>query len=1159
MADDEWETHRLDIEHLYIGEKKTLAAVRDYMSANGFVKSKSQYERQFKKWGFRKNSTLPSEVDWEYIKEKVEQRKRMLSKESEVIIFGDLCPPEKLRRKFYEKGFVSTLERFRRAGVPSPPTREGIIIRTPASSWARPWFDPLAGFMRFTWRETIPWVRFCKLTQPEIGHESSVLSPASQPQWSREIAAQSSTAKAELMQRLGWIVPWTSPPCPLDASISSRLSATLSVLMPEEYEGQHQALVTNRFILELFMLSNNLSLHDTRNLSKDTIQSQDRRMIGMFRSLGGKKMNDFAQLVSREDPTSLAIAEKLFASAVRLADVGVAEIMLNAGINPNKIIHTRERPVTPLAWAAHVADNRHLKLLEALLFHGADVNMIYSGITAIFPAMRANNRRAINILLRRGATVALHDLAEATRMGDLKLFKDLLQSCNNPVGLFNECDVAPDRYCSKFSCGFLSKGSTTILGAAAKSGKLDFVRFILQTYPSLVNPDRDDTMERYYSPIDLAIAMNHTECIEPLILSGVDVNVRIAEDFFVLTSLERAIKKHNLEAVRILLNYGARIDRPLSYRSPWTSALLTAITLDFDKVNQMTKLEHIQLIDELINRGARLNDEYEALPGTVLRAAINTGDILIIERLLRAGASRLGKKFTCIGSKEAAQYLDRKGILQVILDKYGTGVVSCAIWRGDVSLAQWLVHRKALDAMGSESVDSGGLLDAATARGDLFLVDAILNSGAKVTDERLTETLYGIDSENGNNFVLRRLIREFRGSAPTAVAYAAFLGRADSLKLLLQAGIRPEGTPKQPQDGWWRSDPDDPDDPEARVNCAIYEPQSALELAVGGGSELCLDILIQSYTWSRTAVGRAMAFAIEQGERQMAEKLYKLNPKMNEVASIYTGTRPCYWHVDDDDQFDEGEVDEGDIESFTPLQAAAMRQHVTLVRRLVEVNRDDVNYPAIGARGRTALQHAVENGNLELMDFLIRHDADINADPAFIRGATALQIAAIKGYYGIAQKLIDLKANVDAPGAVIEGRTALEGAAEHGRIDTVQLLLENGAFVLAGDGTNQFVKAVRRAWNEGHNAVVKLIESFDPDYRDVSGFEISEDEDDENTDDTTNDQDSISEDHGDEIADETSDNQDYRVDQTARDTSTMEEWERWLDWSASCGSEAGKF
>jgi ankyrin repeat protein len=65
-------------------------------------------------------------------------------------------------------------------------------------------------------------------------------------------------------------------------------------------------------------------------------------------------------------------------------------------------------------------------------------------------------------------------------------------------------------------------------------------------------------------------------------------------------------------------------------------------------------------------------------------------------------------------------------------------------------------------------------------------------------------------------------------------------------------------------------------------------------------------------------------------------------------------------------------------------------------------------------------------------------------------------------------------ADPDAAPARSEGRTALEGAAEHGRLDTVAILLNAGVKV-DDDHRPQFERAIKRAQEAGHFAVVDLL------------------------------------------------------------------------------------
>lgn len=148
---------------------------------------------------------------------------------------------------------------------------------------------------------------------------------------------------------------------------------------------------------------------------------------------------------------------------------------------------------------------------------------------------------------------------------------------------------------------------------------------------------------------------------------------------------------------------------------------------------------------------------------------------------------------------------------------------------------------------------------------------------------------------------------------------------------------------------------------------------------------------------------------------------------------------------------------------------------LSTIRLLLDAGAD-VNSPARGDFGHTALQTAAQLGQMNTLEELVRVGADVNAGPAEFGGVTALQAAAIGGFTGIAVRLVELGADVNAAAAEKEGRTALEGASEHGRIDMVQFLLTAGADVQSPDfGAIQHENAVNFARKWGYNAVARLL------------------------------------------------------------------------------------
>ncbi|RDH39067.1 hypothetical protein BDQ94DRAFT_164852 [Aspergillus welwitschiae] len=97
-----------------------------------------------------------------------------------------------------------------------------------------------------------------------------------------------------------------------------------------------------------------------------------------------------------------------------------------------------------------------------------------------------------------------------------------------------------------------------------------------------------------------------------------------------------------------------------------------------------------------------------------------------------------------------------------------------------------------------------------------------------------------------------------------------------------------------------------------------------------------------------------------------------------------------------------------EIKIYYPDTAAVKDQLMSRVQWLVKSQQTNIDYLGEGAGRRTALQHAVNNGNMDLINFLLDHGADVNSAPSEDGGATALRIAAIQGYLGIACKLLGI-------------------------------------------------------------------------------------------------------------------------------------------------------
>jgi ankyrin repeat protein len=137
----------------------------------------------------------------------------------------------------------------------------------------------------------------------------------------------------------------------------------------------------------------------------------------------------------------------------------------------------------------------------------------------------------------------------------------------------------------------------------------------------------------------------------------------------------------------------------------------------------------------------------------------------------------------------------------------------------------------------------------------------------------------------------------------------------------------------------------------------------------------------------------------------------------------------------------------------TPLQTAVMIDNPEMAVRLLQLGAN-ANAPASAPEdggGRTALQWAAENGNLQLCQVLMEASADLNATPAVDGGITTLAGAVSSMNYELVQLLLKHGASVNVRYNNDYGRfgnepsTALETAAKLNDTAMTRLLLSAGA------------------------------------------------------------------------------------------------------------------
>ena len=141
----------------------------------------------------------------------------------------------------------------------------------------------------------------------------------------------------------------------------------------------------------------------------------------------------------------------------------------------------------------------------------------------------------------------------------------------------------------------------------------------------------------------------------------------------------------------------------------------------------------------------------------------------------------------------------------------------------------------------------------------------------------------------------------------------------------------------------------------------------------------------------------------------------------------------------------------------------------------------------------SALSEAVKRKDLTFLKLLLDAGADVNA----CRDRPALHNCASDGLVGIAEILIAHGADINMLYGWEKTNSVIEVAAGNGRLHMVKLFLDHGAN-LEGE---RFVRAVNGAKNNGHLAVVQLLEEFQSSQR--TAEEIPSDDVGEETEDST--------------------------------------------------------
>ncbi|KFX89643.1 hypothetical protein V490_06896 [Pseudogymnoascus sp. VKM F-3557] len=1155
---------------------------------HGFKKSKAQYGKQFKEWGFTKNRT---KRDWQIMNRKIQRRERT-GKGSDVYQDGRLMTAEKLQKETSRQGYMTTVEQFRHSLEAAPQTPPGFDIRTPL---AQP-------FIRLAF-ENLPIFQFQELARPIY----ETISPSS----TSSISALATVFQSPGQRKDNGIPPILHSLLPMSAFIEEPRAAGLAIQRVEDIG--HVELLN----LAIFMTSN--------NFPGDT-DSYNLRM--WLRTHNNTSVLE--ALSSTEGPTAEALVENIFRFAIEDRDVSTVKYLLRTGVNLNerRYFSNYDDGITPLQFAlikgntemalelinagstidepntgrkssalvlAIIGDRaaprdypaskhapKHLiNLVSSLINAGAVINFdlgfvqtypseefIYD--TPLSAASRDLRKDIVDLLIQHGADAflenswacsALHECLCST--GDMESYlrgrwlmplqyrRTVPYGSNSPEAVIDVAcslikagaNVDEEFYCNPFFAlphGYSGPESYTIFDVGVFTGSIEVVNLLIFAGARIT-----------LLSVEYAIQFQSFDAINQLLLTGASVwtksiaNIEAHQiesyDLWIKeVAFFKAIHLGHVSTIECLFNYGTfRFEDVLNKSAELTKAIercsseghVETLRLILQSILKcqfspsqwfgdslyMAILEgRSDVIDILLSAGAnvhKMGPEGE----TPLLAAISKGQDKVIDALLSAGAD-----INAMGPK-------------------GETPLRAAIVLQNESLFNRIISMGAIPNQQSQynsvcsavhSISGDALIEAIMNR-NFVAIDHLLENGADIeafgTSQERNEkqcrciTPLAAALMNNNKNLARDLIRRgvkvnnqlhtsmaqvppFSRVGMTPLAAAIFSEDFEAVDIIIHKGASPfdsyaiRATEKYPQLRKVLLNALHHSYEPSTIECVkiaieirdmemartiLYNPiwgvtidiTSALEYAMTLEPELYETTvsLVKILLEAGAETGKDIQFdgyyspvqsAVRTGYHSVAQALleYGSNPNSVSVNCLYV-------HND----------------YRTPLQIAVEEQDLEMIKILFNYNAD-VNGTAIDEYEayndehkchhflpRTPLQEASINGSKEIVELMLEHGADVNCPPVTGYGATALQYAAIYGFLGIAHLLLEHGADVNAPPANTDGRTALEGAAEHGRIDMVQLLLNAGANIF-GDGQTQYENATRRASENGHHAIRRILE-----------------------------------------------------------------------------------
>ncbi|PSN75329.1 ankyrin [Corynespora cassiicola Philippines] len=1123
-----WNRHKAAIQTLYLDEDRKLlgtgGVIEQMAELHDFHATKAQYERQFKKWDFRKNRT---KKEWEAIAHQVAKRKRD-NKESEVMIDGAIVCSKRLKKEVSRYGYVTAFPHLGQPKTPPSMCKISHVVFTPPSQDST-----------LKWPPSLPWFR---LVGKYLSGASILTShlPSGSTQFSETLH------KASRLLLNNQILTHSR-----DMAISQG-AEKLACIMPEESTGQSRELaysIVSMASSGTSLASFKVLLYSISNKLDDN--SVDYRIIMKIASKFVVAITDHRAITFNDvcaEPSLVALLEKFQEIACNSSNLRILESLLKFKMSPNRAIrhHESGAQLSPIQIAAIEND---VELANLLLRYGADVDAtgLPNQPTALTIALVSQHRAVCRFLLLSNPNL--------NHQFDLNSF-DFEFSEWDPED--NEPYISYIGPCTPLSIIFSTPWNPLNdrdeyydheeipLHADARNKYVEFLDKVLDTaargFPNDTIPEEYLAHLIYIASRKLCEPAIMRVALEAIILRGGDINTESIHG--ILPISVQCMSYESPERCMTLLSLGAKptLPRASSYFNIRPTILhRAALDGDIKTVCMLLELEvdvnhyiHFQTADHKICAdilGIDPSEEYFNTDRhqrwgqyhTPLQFALASYDFDVLDRhfekkvkvakiLLSKGATL--SKFdlvTAVGLRNLGliQHLHRLGASVDEVSPWGSTALEESISLGLQDISRYLIESGA-KINGSEvrfairskfPTEFINLLRSYQRSFKKYILGEIFFSG----DEEIISKILTIQQLDFNPVILggailamnhtddlshkkwlEGILREYCNSIPvtelsetqrmgitTSIIMAAFYDHDDIFHLLIERFSA------------------------SMAQVCFSTMESVFEFFITYRRRLNDSELLAQFEGTRFVKPPPLALAAEMSEQFRTSQFFQGSMGIKKLIdygfkpdaltvlySIFRGRRDLLKTL----LANGADPNRRYSQMDSPLQMAIRQceeKGTEVVQDLLEcgadVNAEPPPRPWIYWAPRTALQLAVECGNMELVRCLISKGADVNAAAAHDSGATALQVAAGKGFIGLAKILIEEGADIDAKRAIIRGRTALEIAAEHGRIDMLQLLLSGPPRASTeGEFSLQYIRSIKMAERNGHMSAATLLRDHRP-------------------------------------------------------------------------------